>query len=110
MDASLGTSMDTAALFGYAAATLFVAVSALWLVSIAIRDASIIDAFWGPLFVAVAWVLFAACLPAVGIKHLIVLFLVTAWGLRLAFHLAARNFGTGEDGRYRLWRAHGGPH
>jgi steroid 5-alpha reductase family enzyme len=36
------------------------------------------------------------------------LLLVTTWGLRLAFHLAARNFGMGEDARYRLWRAHGG--
>jgi steroid 5-alpha reductase family enzyme len=38
-----------------------------------------------------------------------VLFFVTAWGLRLAFHLAARNFGHGEDTRYRVWRHHGGP-
>jgi steroid 5-alpha reductase family enzyme len=43
------------------------------------------------------------------ISHLVLLFFVTVWGLRLAFHLAARNFGHGEDTRYRLWRAHGGP-
>src|SRR4029077_20173677 len=60
------------------------------------------------LFVAMAWVLLAANLHSVGVKHLLIVFLVTAWGLRLAFHLAARNFGNGEDVRYKLWRAHGG--
>jgi steroid 5-alpha reductase family enzyme len=101
--------MGTLELYGYAGAAVLSTVTALWLVSIAIRDASIIDAFWGPLFVAIAWVLFAANIDVAGAKHLVVLFLVTAWGLRLVFHLAARNFGMGEDTRYRLWRSHGGP-
>lgn len=100
--------MGTLALFGYAAATLFAMVTVVWIVGVALRDASIIDVFWGPLFVGVAWVLFAAALPAVGVRQLVTLFLVTAWGLRLAFHLGARNLGAGEDGRYRVWRAHGG--
>ncbi len=100
--------MGTLALYSYAGVTVLAFLSTLWLVSVIIRDASIIDAFWGPLFVAIAWVLFAASIDAVGGKHLVVLFLVTAWGLRLAFHLAARNFGAGEDPRYRLWRLHGG--
>lgn len=100
--------METVGLYGYAAATVLTMVTLLWVVSVAIRDASIIDMFWGPPFVAIAWVLLAANLHTVGIKHLLVVFLVTAWGLRLAFHLVARNFGTGEDTRYRLWRTHGG--
>lgn len=100
--------MNTLELYGYAAAAVLTTVTALWIVSVAVRDASIIDVFWGPLFVTIAWVLFAINLDAVGIKHLVVLFLVTAWGLRLAFHLAARNLGMGEDTRYRLWRQHGG--
>ena len=102
--------METLDLYASAAATVFAAVTTLWFVGVLLRDASIIDVFWGPLFVAIAWVLFATSLPNVGAAQLIVLFLVTAWGLRLAFHLGARNFGTGEDGRYRMWRAHGGPH
>ena len=89
--------MGTLELYGYAAAAVLTTVTLLWIVSVAIRDASIIDVFWGPLFVAIAWVLLAANLHSVGIKHLLVVFLVTAWGLRLAFHLAARNFGNGED-------------
>ncbi len=100
--------MGTLELYGYAAAAVLTTVTLLWTVSVAIRDASIIDAFWGPLFVAMAWVLLAANLHSVGVKHLLIVFLVTAWGLRLAFHLAARNFGNGEDVRYKLWRVHGG--
>ena len=100
--------MGTLELYGCASAAVLTTVTLLWLVSIAIRDASIIDAFWGPLFVAIAWVLFVVNIGSVGAKHLVVLFLVTAWGLRLAFHLAARNFGMGEDTRYQLWRSRGG--
>jgi steroid 5-alpha reductase family enzyme len=33
-----------------------------------------------------------------------VLALVTAWGLRLAMHILIRNWGRGEDFRYRRWR------
>ncbi len=100
--------MSTLELYGYAAAAVLAAVTLLWLVSLAIRDASIIDVFWGPMFVAIAWVLVAANIDSVQPKQLVALFLVTVWGLRLAFHLAARNFGMGEDVRYRLWRSHGG--
>ena len=52
--------MGTLELYGYAAAAVLDTVTLLWIVSVAIRDASIIDVFWGPLFVAIAWVLFAA--------------------------------------------------
>jgi len=100
--------MGTLELYGYAAVAVLAMVTLLWMVSVALRDASIIDVFWGPLFIAIAWVLLSATVHSAGFKHLLVVFLVTAWGLRLAFHLAARNFGKGEDVRYRLWRSHGG--
>jgi len=47
---------DTLAL---AAAVVVGAMVLLWLVSLAARDASIVDIFWGPGFVAVAWAAFA---------------------------------------------------
>ena len=76
--------MELWALYATAAATVLMIVVVLWSISVAIRDASIIDVFWGPLFVAIGW------------------------GLRLCFHLGSRNLGTGEDTRYRIWRQHGG--
>jgi len=39
---------------------------------------------------------------------LLVCALVTAWGLRLAGHIAVRNAGGGEDFRYRQWRERSG--
>jgi steroid 5-alpha reductase family enzyme len=93
----------------YAIAVLVVLafVSVLWAVSVALEDASIIDMFWGPLFIAIAWVL----LPATGelaMKPYLITLLVTLWGLRLAYHLIGRNLGQGEDSRYRQWRERGG--
>lgn len=93
--------------YGIATLVVLVMVSVLWAISVPLRDASIIDMFWGPLFVVVAWVL----LPASGLElrpYLLTL-LVTLWGLRLAFHLIARNLGGGEDARYRHWRERAGP-
>ena len=34
---------------------VIVSMTLLWLISVAMRDASIVDIFWGPGFVAVAW-------------------------------------------------------
>lgn len=77
--------METLELYGCAGAAMLTAVTLLWIASVAIRDASIIDAFCGPLFVAIAWVLLAVNLRTAGFNHLLVVFLVTAWGLRLLF-------------------------
>ncbi|MEX0620193.1 MAG: DUF1295 domain-containing protein [Solirubrobacterales bacterium] len=70
----------------------------LWLVSLAVHDASIVDITWGPLFVLIAWVGYAVGdgAPAA----LLVAVLTTAWGLRLGIHIGRRNIGHGEDPRY----------
>lgn len=85
----------------------------LWLVSLAVRDASIVDIFWGPGFVLVAWSVFAWAaahdLPGGGsARRLLLAALVTVWGLRLGLHLAARNLGKGEDYRYVAMREKAG--
>lgn len=76
---------------------------ALWLVSLALKDASIVDVFWGLGFVAVAWTAFALAPGYLPRKQLMVT-LVTLWGLRLALHIGMRNWGKGEDFRYANWR------
>lgn len=80
----------------------------LWVVSLLVADASIADIFWGLGFVVVAWVSVWRT-PVPSVRGSIVPVLVTAWGLRLALHLAVRNLGKGEDSRYRAMRAHHGP-
>ncbi len=76
---------------------------ALWLLSLKLRDSSIIDLFWGPAFAVVTWpaVLQQGPTP----RSLLVATLVTVWGVRLGAYLAWRNLGHGEDKRYTAMRA-----
>ncbi len=94
----------------YYAAALFVgsAVTLLWLVSLILRDASIIDSFWGLGYVGSYWLVAALAPQQLGPRQLLLGALVTIWGLRLAIHIAWRNWGKGEDFRYARWRQEAG--
>jgi steroid 5-alpha reductase family enzyme len=84
--------------------TILAIMTGLWLLSLALRDASIVDIFWGLGFVICAWI-FAALTPQGAIpRKTLLLALVSAWGLRLALHIWLRNRGKGEDYRYQNWR------
>ncbi len=76
---------------------------AMWLVSLRLRDASIVDMFWGFGFVVIAWVSFGLTAPT-ATRGVLLLTLVTLWGLRLGGYLTWRNFGKPEDYRYRAMR------
>lgn len=95
--------MSTAGVLGVNAAAIFVLVTGLWAVSVAVRDTSIIDIFWGFGFVVVAWVTFLVADGSDGYRWLLAV-LTTLWGLRLTAHLANRNLGHGEDFRYAKMR------
>ncbi len=86
-----------------AAGALAAAFVVLWLVSLVMRDASIVDPFWGPAFVIVTWVAYVAA-DDPGARGLLVGVLVSLWGVRLGTHLAVRNLGHGEDFRYQAMR------
>ena len=76
----------------------------LWLLSLRLRNASIVDVFWGPFFLLQASV-YAALLPdGFDGRRLLVLALVAIWSVRLATHIASRSAGAGEDERYARWR------
>ena len=75
----------------------------VWLLSLAKRDASIIDVFWGLGFVLLGWVYFAAG-DGQALRQPLVAGLVTLWGVRLSLHILWRNWGHGEDYRYREMR------
>lgn len=79
-----------------------------WLVSVAIRDASIVDIIWGAGFVLVAWVAFFTG-DGDGARNWLITLLASAWGLRLSAYLFMRNRGEGEDYRYQAMRRHWGP-
>jgi len=79
----------------------------VWLLSLAVRDASIVDSFWGPGFVLVAAVALALG-PGVLERRQLLFALVAVWGVRLAVHITRRNWGRGEDFRYQGFRARWG--
>jgi steroid 5-alpha reductase family enzyme len=90
--------------FMWSALVILAAVLVVWAISVKIKDASIVDVFWGFGFVLVAWV---ARLVAGGdwtLRRTLLLVAATAWGLRLTWHLGRRNLGKGEDFRYRAMR------
>jgi len=80
------------------------AVLLMWLISIPIRDASIIDMFFGVILFAIAAVSFLSGDGAPGRKLLLIV-LVGAWCLRITVHLIKRNWGHGEDPRYTKLRS-----
>ena len=80
----------------------------LWLLSLALRNASIVDIFWGTGFVIVAWATFALTPEGYLPRKLLLAGLVTVWGLRLSLHILRRNWGKPEDFRYAKWRQENG--
>jgi len=84
------------------------AFSALWVVSLVLKNASIVDIFWGPGFVVVGFY-YALVVPgAPTTRGFLVIAVVTLWAVRLALHIGFRNVGAGEDFRYRKWRDEAG--
>lgn len=76
---------------------------AVWLLSLWLRDSSIVDIAWGLGFVLVAAATFVAAEGWEPRKTLVTA-LTAVWGFRLALHIHLRNRGRGEDPRYAAWR------
>lgn len=84
-------------------------VTAIWLLSLALRNASIIDIFWGPGFVLLAIVYALLSDDGYSGRQILVCVLVAIWGLRLGGYILSRNAGHGEDYRYQKMRENAGP-
>ncbi len=78
-------------------------MAALWALSVVLRDASIVDPFWGLGFAVVAWTS-AATAGSLDRESVLLVALTTVWGLRLSAYLSWRNLGKGEDFRYVAMR------
>jgi steroid 5-alpha reductase family enzyme len=90
--------------FLWSALAILGAVTAVWAISVKIKDASIVDIFWGFGFVLVAWVARFSAGGDWTLRRTLLFAAATVWGLRLTLHLASRNLGKGEDFRYRAMR------
>ena len=76
----------------------------LWLASLVRRDASLVDRWWGAGFLVLALWYGAGRDQPPPLAGWLLLLLVGVWGLRLSVHLTLRNWGHGEDYRYRAMR------
>lgn len=79
-------------------------MAGVWLLSLLLRNASIVDVAWGAGFLLIAWVTFAAT-NGIGPSRWLLLGLTSIWGVRLSGYLAWRNAGRGEDKRYAAMRS-----
>ncbi|PWH16542.1 MAG: hypothetical protein DDG59_09245 [Anaerolineae bacterium] len=92
------------AIYAALALVIFGAMTCLWLLSLRIHNAGIVDVFWGIGFVMVVWGAFLLSGDEFVPRKLLIGSLVTVWGLRLAMHILIRNWGKPEDFRYAAWR------
>ncbi len=81
----------------------------LWLLSLLLRNSSIVDIFWGAGFILAAWMYYVLTPDGFAGRKLLVCWLVTIWGLRLSLYILWRNWGKPEDYRYAAWRRESGP-
>lgn len=97
------TALTTAGL------TILVLMLGTWLLSLALKNASIVDIVWGFGFVCVAWAVRLRVDEGLAARQNLLVLMTTVWGLRLAGYLFWRNHGKGEDYRYKAMRKHWGP-
>ena len=87
-----------------AAAVILACFIAMWLISLAMKDSSIVDIFWGPGCAIGGWVAFFVASGGTT-RTTIVLVLATLWAARIGWYIGKRNWGA-EDRRYARLRKH----
>ncbi|MEK7834393.1 MAG: DUF1295 domain-containing protein [Acidobacteriota bacterium] len=80
-----------------------VALFLLWLLSLKLKDASIVDIFWGLGFAMIAVTSYLVT-DGFAVRKQLMTTLVVIWGVRLAGHIGSRNVGKSEDFRYQAMR------
>ena len=90
-------------------ATIALLALPTWAVSVWRHDASLVDRLW-PVFIASAAATYAVLLPVESARGVWMLVLVGVWAVRLCAYITWRNWGHGEDRRYRAIRARNEPH
>jgi len=85
------------------AVAVFIFMTAFYILAQMLKNNGIVDIAWGLGFIVVSAVLFIRNPPA-GQAKILFLALVSAWGIRLAGHIARRNIGKPEDFRYANMR------
>lgn len=87
---------------------IFFAMMSLWLISLVLKNSSIVDIFWGAGFVINNWVYFVLAPEGFSQRKWLIGILVSIWGLRLSLYILWRNWRKPEDFRYQVWRKEAG--
>lgn len=95
-------------LFFSALPILIVAATFTWIMSLWMRNVSIVDSLWSLMFFA-AGVIYALGSDPRAPRLALVLWLLAIWATRLSIYITSRNFGKGEDHRYQAIRARNEP-
>jgi steroid 5-alpha reductase family enzyme len=95
-------------IYAVVAGVILACMVTLWVVSLALRNSSIVDIFWGTGFVIATWVYFSLTPDGFAARKWLLSILVTLWGLRLSLYILWRNWGKPEDFRYQTWRKEAG--
>jgi steroid 5-alpha reductase family enzyme len=91
-------------IFLFAALVLFFFMTLVFLLALKLEDNSIVDVAYGIGFLLVGWVTFIGYAETQA-RQMLLLALVSIWGLRLAAHIGLRKLKeNGEDPRYAQWR------
>ena len=90
-------------MLGVAGVFLLTAFTLAWLIQLKTKNGAIADVIWGLSF-PIAAVVYFYLAQEVGIRQIILLLLVSLWGLRLAIYLFGRTIGAKEDARYTALR------
>ena len=101
---------DFFTLFAINAAVILSILVLLWAVSVAIKDVSFIDSFWGFSFVIIAGVTYLLTEGGSEERRLLILCIVAIWGTRLAGYLFWRWRKEGADKRYIAMLGKAEPH
>lgn len=87
----------------YSSAIIWIYMTAMFIIAIIISDNSIADIAWGMGFIIVTFATLYIN-NTISARNVIIALMVLAWGTRLSIRIFKRNFGKGEDWRYKKWR------
>jgi steroid 5-alpha reductase family enzyme len=88
-----------------AASLIFGSMCCMFFIGLKARDNSLVDIAYGPAFVVACWgTWFFSGESTLHFRPILLLVLLTLWGVRLGLHIGSRHRGRGEDFRYRKFR------
>jgi len=88
---------------------LLIAATVTWLLSLSLRNVSIVDSLWSLMLFA-AGVIYALGADPRAPRLAIVLWMLAIWAARLSLYITVRSMGKGEDRRYRAIRERNEPY